>query len=152
MLHLMVEHHASIPVLMKPLSGNSSDAHDFGQIITDHMAQLQITYGMTFLVADSALYRAENLQKLAETRLKWIPRVPATLREAQAVLAQADPQTMAPLTEGYRSRVVPSSYGGIAQRWVLIHSEPRQPRAQRTVDKQWSKQSPHEVKAFKTLC
>jgi len=152
MLDLIVEHQASIPVLMKPLSGNSSDAHDFGQIITDHMAQLQITYGTTFLVADSALYSAENLQKLAETRMKWITRVPATLREAQAVLAQADPQTMAPLTEGYRSRVVPSSYGGIEQRWVLIHSEPRQPQAQRTVDKQWLKQSTHEGKAFKTLC
>src|SRR6266487_7091435 len=107
MLDLMVEHRAGIPVLMKPLSGNSSDVHDFGQIITDHMAQLQITYGTTFLVADSALYSAENLQKLAATRLKWITRVPATLREAQAVLAQADPQTMAPLTEGYRYRVVP---------------------------------------------
>jgi transposase len=59
---------------------------------------------------------------------------------------------MTPLTEGYRYRVVPSSYGGVAQRWVLIHSEPRQPQAQRTVDKQWLKQSTHEVKAFKTLC
>ena len=136
---------------MKPLSGNSSDAHEFGQVIQDHMAHLHTTYGATYLVADSALYSAENLQKLAETRLKWITRVPATLREAQAVLAQADPQTMAPLTEGYRYRVVPSSYGGIEQRWGLIHSEPRQPHAQRTVDKQWLKQSAHEVKA-KTLC
>jgi transposase len=152
MLDLVVEHHAGIPVLMKPLSGNSSDAHDFGQIITDHMTQLQLTYGTTCLVADSALYSAENLQKLAETRLKWITRVPATLREAQAVLAQADPQTMTPLTEGYRYHVVRSSYGGVEQRWVLIHSEPRQPQAQRTVDKQWLKQSAHEVKAFKTLC
>jgi transposase len=137
---------------MKPLSGNSSDAQDFGQLIADHVAQLQITYGSTFLVADSALYSAENLQKLAETRTKWITRVPATLSEAQAVLAQAHPQTMTPLTEGYRYRVVPSSYGGVEQRWVLIHSEPRQPQAQRTVDKQWRKQSADEVKAFQTLC
>jgi transposase len=152
MLDLIVEHQASIPVLMKPLSGNSSDVHDFGQIITDHMAQLQTTYGPTCLVADSALYSAENLQKLAETHLKWITRVPATLREAQTVLAQANPQTMASLTEGYRYRVVPSSYGGLEQRWVLIHSAPRQPPAQRTVDKPWLTQSADEVKAFKTLC
>ena len=39
MLDLIVEHQAGIPVLMKPLSGNSSDAHDFGQIVTDHIAQ-----------------------------------------------------------------------------------------------------------------
>jgi transposase len=152
MLDLMVEHQAGIPVLMKPLSGNSSDATDFGQIITDHMAQMQITYGLTYLVADSALYSAENLQKLAETRTKWITRVPATLREAQAVLAQADPQTMAPLTEGYRYQVVPSTYGGVEQRWMLIYSEPRQSQAQRTVDKQLRQHSEQEVKAWKKLC
>jgi transposase len=152
MLDLIVEHQAGIPVLMKPLSGNSSDAHDFGQIITDHLAQLQITYGTTFLVADSALYSAENLQKLAETHTKWITRVPATLSEAQVVLAQAEPQTMAPLTEGYRHHVVRSSYGGVEQRWVLIHSEPRQPQAQRTVDKHLLKHSEQEGKAFKHLC
>ena len=60
------------------------------------MAQLH-TCHPTYLVADSALYSAENLQKLAETSLKWITRVPATLHEAQAVLAQTNPQTMAPL-------------------------------------------------------
>src|SRR5215467_13774697 len=38
MLDLIVEHQAGIPVLMKPLSGNSSDAQDFGQLIADHVA------------------------------------------------------------------------------------------------------------------
>ena len=113
----------------------------FGQVIKEHIAQLQTTYGPTYLVADSALYSADNLQKFAETNLKWITRVPATLSEAQAALAQADPQTMAPLTEGYRYHVLPSTYGGVAQRWVLIYSEHRQPQAQRTVDKQLLQQS-----------
>jgi transposase len=84
--------------------------------------------------------------------MKWITRVPATLGEAQAVLAQADPQTMAPLREGYRCRVVPSTYGGVAQRWVLLYSEQRQPQAQRTVDRQWRQQSDQEASAFKRLC
>ena len=152
MLELIVEHQAGIPLLMQPLSGNSSDAQEFGQVIRNHIAHLHTTYGSTYLVADSALYSADNLQKLAETQLKWITRVPATLREAQAVLAQADPQTMAPLREGYRFRVVPSTYGGVAQRWVLLYSEQRQPHAQRAVDKQWRKHSAEEVQAFKSLC
>ena len=152
MLDLIVEHQAGIPLLMQPLSGNSSDTTDFGQIVREHITQLRTTYGTTYLVADSALYSAENLQKLADTSLKWITRVPATLHEAQAVLAQADPQTMPPLTEGYRYHVVRSSYGGIEQRWVLIYSEQRQPQAQRTVDRQWRTQSDQEVSAFKTLC
>jgi transposase len=38
-------------------------------------------------VADSALYTADNLQKLAETQIKWMTRVPATLSAAPAALA-----------------------------------------------------------------
>jgi transposase len=34
---------------------------------------------------------------------------------------------------------------------MLIHSEPRQPQAQRTVDKQWLKHRAQEAKAFQTL-
>lgn len=55
MLDLIVEQQAGIPVLMKPLNGKSSDAQDCGQIIRVHIAQLQITYGTTYLVAASAL-------------------------------------------------------------------------------------------------
>jgi transposase len=152
MLELIVEHQAGIPVLMKPLSGNSSDAQEFGQVVREHIARLQTTYGTTYLVADSALYSEDNLQKLANTPVKWITRVPATVSEAQAALAQADPQTMAPLTEGYRYHELASTYGGVEQRWVLIHSAPRQPQAQRTVDHQLRKHSDQEVKAFKKLC
>jgi transposase len=151
MLELIVEHHAGIPLLMQPLSGNSSDVHEFGQVIQAHMAQLQTTYGFTYLVADSALYSADNLQKFAETNLKWITRVPATLREAQQVLAQVDPQRMALLTEGYRYHMLPSSYGGIAQRWMLVYSEHRHDQAQRTVDKRLLKQGQREVGAFQKL-
>jgi transposase len=55
LLALVVAPQAGMPVLMKPRSGNSSDAHDCGQIITDPMTQLQLTSGTTCLVADSAL-------------------------------------------------------------------------------------------------
>jgi transposase len=152
MLELIVEHQAGIPVLMKPLSGNSSDGKEFGHIVREHIAQLQTTYGATYLVADSALYSDDHLQKLASTHIKWITRVPATLSEAQAALGRVDPQVLAALTAGYRYLELPSTYGGVEQRWVLIYSEPRQSQAQRTVDKQWRTQSEQEMKAFKRLC
>jgi transposase len=79
-------------------------------------------------------------------------RVPATLSAAQAALAQADPQVMAVLQEGYRYHESTSTYGGVEQRWVLMYSEPRQAQAQRTIDKQLRKQSDKEVKAFQHLC
>ena len=85
MLALIIEHQAGIPLLMQPLSGHSSDGTGFGQVVSDHSAQLHTTYSPTYLVADSALYNADNLHKLADTSPTWITRVPATLTEAQEV-------------------------------------------------------------------
>jgi len=70
MLELVVEPQAGRPVLMQPLRGNSHDGTAFGQVVSDPIAQLHTTATPTYLVADSALYSAENLQKLAETSLK----------------------------------------------------------------------------------
>jgi hypothetical protein len=67
-------------------------------------------------------------------------------------LAQAAPQTMAPLTEGYRYHEVRSSDGGIEPCWALIHSEARQPQAQRAVNQQLLKHREQEGKAFTQLC
>jgi len=151
-LELIIEHQAGIPVLMKPLSGHSRDAPEFGRIVKEHMAPLQTTDGPTDLVADSALYRETNLQQLAKTPITWITRVPATWHDAQATLAQADLQTMAPLTDGYRDHRLSSTYGGVAQRWVLIYSAHRHPQAQHTVGRQLRKQGEQEVHAFQQLC
>jgi transposase len=137
---------------MQPLSGNSSDAQDFGEAVRASMDQLQTTYGMTYLVADSALYSEANLQKLAQTHMKWMTRVPTTVSAAQAILAQADPQSLASLTAGYRYHEFPANYGGIEQRWVLIYSERRQAQARRTVHKPWRQQRDKETKAFRQLC
>jgi transposase len=65
MLALMVERQAGIPLWMKPLSGNSSDAIEFGRVVDEHLAQLCSADLPRYVVADSALYSAENLGKLA---------------------------------------------------------------------------------------
>jgi transposase len=133
MLELMVEHQAGMPVRMEPRSGTSRDVHEFGHVIKASMAPLQPTDASTYLVAARALSRADNLQKLADTTGKWLTRVPATLRDPPTALAQATPQTMAPLTAGSRSHGVPATSGGVQQRWGLIASEHRQAHAPHTV-------------------
>jgi transposase len=55
MLELIVAHHAGIAVLLKPLSGHSSDGNECGHSVHEHIAPLQTTYGATSRVADSAL-------------------------------------------------------------------------------------------------
>jgi len=80
--------------------------------------------------------------------VQWITRVPATLNEAQAVLAHVTPDTMPPFTDGYRSQEVSSTYGGITQRWLVVYAEARQKRGRRTVDQQVQTQSAAEQQAF----
>jgi transposase len=55
LLELIVEPQAGLPLRMKPLSGNSREAQDFGEAVRTPVHQWQTTYGMTYLVADSAL-------------------------------------------------------------------------------------------------
>jgi transposase len=105
MLALRGEHHAGIPVLMTPLSGTTRDARDVGPVVTAPMRQLQTTDGTTCLVADSARSSEENLQKLADTGVTWITRVPATVTEAQTALEQVPLDAMVPLKEGSRDPV-----------------------------------------------
>jgi transposase len=104
MVDLIVEPQAGMPVLMTPLSGNSRDGRNFGRVVRPHMAQWQTTDGLTYLVAAGALSSAENLQQRSDTPMQGLTRVPATFSEAQAARAQAAPQTMAPLMEGYREQ------------------------------------------------
>jgi transposase len=151
MLALLVEQHAGIPLLMKPLSGKTNDQGEFGRIITEHVQQLRTAPPITSLVADSALYPAENLGPLAQSGLKWITRVPATLTEGHAVLARATPETMTPLADGYRDHEEVTTYGGSSQRWIVVYSEARQHRSRRTVEKQLRPQSEAELKALKPL-
>ncbi len=152
MLALIVEHHAGMPVLRPPLRGHSRDAQGFGPVVREPSEQLHTTDGTPDVVADRALDRAEHRQQLAHPQRKWRTRVPATVRAAQAGLAQAEPQARMPLTPGYRSHVLTATDGGIAPRWVLSYAASRQPQAKRTLAKPRRKQRAQELKAFKTRC
>jgi transposase len=68
------------------------------------------------------------------------------------VLAPSTPSTMTPLTEGYRYEERTATYADVAQRWMVIYSEARQGRVQRTGDKQVSTASAAELPALKKLC
>ena len=149
---VMVEHQAGISLLMTPLSGHSRETQGFGAAVRLPVPQWPTTYGLTSLVAERALSREANLEQLAQTQLKWITRVPAPVRDAQAAWAPAEPPAMVALQAGYRAHELTSTYGGVEPRWVRIDSEPRQAQAQRTVDQQWRPQSDQAGKALKKLC
>jgi len=148
-LQLICENVAGIPLLMKPLSGNSADKTGFRETIKMHIGQLQQDVGLRYLVADSALYCHESLQEMKD--ILWISRVPETLTLAKDMIQQAAPMLMVNPDEQAMMSLC-TRYGDIRQRWLIVYSPEAYQRSRQTLNKQFRQQSQTELKAFESLC
>lgn len=149
-LELIVENQAGLPLLMRPLSGNTSDKTEFGEVIKSYIGQLQPVQDIPYLVADSAFYTNDNINAMGDD--KWISRVPETLKEAKESIKEAKSEDFIKIDDNYSYMILSSNYGSITQRWLLIESEHARNRAIHTVDRQILKESMKETKAFLKLC
>ena len=145
---LITGHRSQLPVWMEALSGNHSDKDSFPETIQAFCRQLS-TGERCYLVVDSALYGAANLHSLGETR--WLTRVPETLAEAKRLLAETEREQMTELPDGYAYLEVPSEYGGIAQRWLVVHSPVAAQREEKTLQRRVEKEGKTAQKAWRQL-
>lgn len=123
-LGLICANQTSIPTYLRALSGNISDKNSLPEIAEVYLAQFSADDTTPILVADSALYAAATLRQLAPNR--WVCRVPATLTEAQTLLANTHQAVMqSSVRAGYFYHEVTSQYGNVEQRWVVVLCEPR---------------------------
>lgn len=150
-LELISESKAGIPMLMKPLSGNSSDKVGFQEAVARHVGQLQAA-GIQVLVMDSAGYTPTTLQTLQDTDVTWVMSVPATLSQAKKLLDELTPNDFLALSEGYGAVRVEVTYAKVPQRWLVFRSQAARERARATVQRQLLKASEEELKHFERLC
>jgi transposase len=130
---MMCAYRSSIPVWIEVLSGNSNDKVSFRQTIKKFREQLQ-KEALPCFVADSALYTAEGLKELSE--IKWVTRVPETIREAKEAIAARDKEKMQESgVSGYRYEETSSQYAGIRQRWLIVYSQQAYEREYQTLVK-----------------
>lgn len=148
-LSLIVGQRARLPLLMQPLSGNTTDPSHFAEVIERHLDNLTAAHRIEYWVADSALYSEANLKRLSAHGAKWITRVPETVGLAQAALADLEAGEL--LEPGYLGRALTVEYGGVKQRWVVITSLAAMQRAAKHVTPQLLKESEQECKAFAKL-
>ena len=94
-LQLLCERQAGIPLLMQTLNGNNRDKESFREMIGDFTEQMRNDFKLEYLIANSALYSAENLKFM--NTWKWISRVPETLRLTAIKLRKNSPL---PIKEG----------------------------------------------------
>jgi len=150
-LDMIVERKAGLPVLMKPLSGNVSDPGSFPELIDRHVEHLQNVHGFDYVVADSSLYSADHVEKLTESGVKFVTRVPVTISEAKTRIQEAEIESMEPLKEGYRAEECRSEYGDVEQRWLIVYSEEAEERARESACEKVQKEHEEEAKAFSKL-
>ena len=151
-LNLIVEHQAKIPILMEPLSGNSSDKTVFERTIKEHVSQLKMDYGLKLIVADSACYTSQCLKAYQEQEISWIMNVPMTINLAKELVERVSIKDMQPLVEGYSYTVMCVEYAGVRQRWLVINSHKASKRVKKRVTKYLMRYSEGECKAWGELC
>jgi len=147
-VNLITGHRSQLPVWMEALSGNQSDKDSFPDSIRAFCQQLKSGKGC-FFVVDSALYGAANLQSLGEIR--WLTRVPETLAEAKALLAEIEQNQMTEFPDGYAAKEVPSNHAGITQRWLVVFSPVAAQREEKTLQRRVEKEAKAALKAWRKL-
>ena len=151
-LNLLVSADGGIPLFMQALNGNSSDKLVFRQTVTEFRKGLKANLKeVTYWIADSCFYTIATI-KAVGTDVRWISRVPGTLKEAKEVIektarqllaarastpspkVRADDSVIPLLAKDYSYVQHSSTYGDVTQRWLVIHSEQAETRALHSVE------------------
>jgi transposase len=130
-----------LPVFIQTLSGNASDRDHFRELATKYSESLDKIWGEDRIwVWDSAFYSADNLRHVPNG-LRWITRVPETLKDAKDIISMVDVHTMKETSlDGYRLFSVLVNYGRVRQRWIVVFSEKAYDREIKTSQKQMQRE------------
>lgn len=145
---LITSYQSSIPLWIESVDGNASDKKTFAETIKKYREQLK-QGSMPCMVMDSAFYTADNLRNFPD--LKWITRVPETIKEAKQLMQSADVASMQELANGYRIKAVSSQYADTIQRWLLVCSEQAKERELETFYRNLEKQEKADLARLEAL-
>lgn len=139
-LSLTINGPSHFPLWMEPLDGNSSDKESFHNTIKkveDFKKQLDVDRNFKW-VADSALYTTDKL--LGNNSYLWLTRVPETISEAKKLMEIPNEDVdWQECGKGYKIASFTSHYGGMEQRWLLVHSDQAEKRERDTLEKNLAK-------------
>jgi transposase len=124
-LDLLTVGEEGIPLFIKVGDGNELDQNAFPKMIKEFQAQWQGEQPEVY-VMDAAFYTLENLSQLDES-VKWISRVPVTIKAAQEIIQTILPEQLSKSEkyEGYSFCHICNEYAGVKQQWIVVESEER---------------------------
>jgi transposase len=124
-LHLLTSEEEGIPLFMNVGDGNTVDQSAFPEVIKAFRSQWQGEQTDLFTM-DAAFYNKPNLKDFGDS-IKWISRVPETIKAAQELTEKLLPEQFTEEYDdkGYRFCTVCSNYAGVKQQWVVVESRQR---------------------------
>jgi transposase len=150
-LELICENQAGIPVFMQALSGNTNDSKAFETVTRQHIDSLKAAQNSRYFVGDAALYTEGSIRTLHQKQQLFVSRVPMTIKEAKQTVKDFDASALTSLDKGYSAYWHDSNYGGVPQKWLVVHSNQACKREHKTLEKNLLKNSTKELKAFQKL-
>ena len=144
----MITNQHGIPLFVQTYSGNKSDKKSILESIQRMRKGIRLPDA--YVIADSAIYSEENIRALSPDA-QWITHVPATIGEANQLLnaeISLEPNCNDPRYSFYETT---SDYGGIHQKWIVVHSRDMQTRKEQTYDRNLEKLDNKTQKSLKKL-
>ena len=143
----MIVNQHGMPLFTQAYSGNSSDK----ETIVEAMKRLKENIEFpddVYFIADSSLYSEDNVKALKD--MKWITRVPSTINLCKKLLI-SDIEFKQGKDSRYSFYKTMVEYGGIKQKWVVVHSKEMHKRKDITLEKKIKKIVKKAQKELKEL-
>ena len=154
-LEIMCSHDGGIPVISKAWNGNASDTTIFRERAKALADSFKEAEGPRYLIADSKLYDAKTIEQgLGLGLIPFITRIPSTHKLENVTIESALQKPFKEWTlldEKHRFQTFNVEHNGLKQRWIVVHSEERQNKAEKSVSATCKKEKEKIEKALKKL-
>lgn len=152
-LEIMCSHDGGIPVISKAWNGNASDTKIFRERAKALVDSFKAAEGPRYLIADSKLYDAKTIDQ-GLGLIPFVTRIPGTLKLENTTIESALQKALKEWTlldEKHRFQTFNLEHNGLQQRWIVVHSEERQNKAEKSVSAMCEKEREKIEKALKKL-
>jgi transposase len=122
---LITSYQSAIPRYMQSFDGNASDKETLVTMIQNFVSCFEAGESVGIFISDSGIYSADSIKTELKT-IEWITRVPETMSSVKELIDSTPSSELqaAKLFANYQYKAIGSDYGDVAQRWLLVQSEP----------------------------
>lgn len=153
-LEMMSTHDGAIPIISKTWNGNASDTKIFRERAKALIDSFKAAEGPRYLIADSKLYDAKTIEE-GLNLIPFITRIPGTLTLEKETIDLALKKPLKEWTivdEKHRFQTFEIEHYGLQQRWIAVHSDERQYKAEKSVSAKCNKEKEKIEKTLNKLC